>query len=302
MKKNIFITGGSGFIGRNLKEYLQKKYNVLAPSHKELELLDAEKVRSYILKNKINVIIHAGIIGGKKQDVGLKDVVYNNLRIFFNLARNAQFVERIIYFGSGLEYDKNRPLKSVKEEDLDKKVPSDDYGFYKYVCAKYSKYSKNIYDFILFGIYGRYEDHLYRFISNAIIKNLLKMPITIMRNVYFDYLYINDFVKIVDFFITHKPKYKIYNLTSGKKIDLLTLSKLVNSVSNFKSKIIVLNKGLSNEYTASNSRLIKELKGFRFTPHKVAIEELYNWYKNRMHLIDIKKIEQDQYINFLKKT
>ena len=38
--KNILITGGSGFIGKNLREQLQGKYNIYAPSHSELELLD----------------------------------------------------------------------------------------------------------------------------------------------------------------------------------------------------------------------------------------------------------------------
>ena len=36
----IMITGGSGFIGRNLIEYLAKRHEVLAPTHKELELVD----------------------------------------------------------------------------------------------------------------------------------------------------------------------------------------------------------------------------------------------------------------------
>ncbi|OGK26092.1 sugar epimerase [Candidatus Roizmanbacteria bacterium RIFCSPLOWO2_01_FULL_37_12] len=297
--KKIFITGSSGFIGRNLKEYLQKKFTVFAPSHKQLNLLDADKVRIYILKNKINVILHCALIGGGKEDLEIKDIVYSNLRIFFNITRNSKLVDKIIHFGSGLEYDKNRPLKSVKEEDFDKKIPMDEYGFYKYVCAKYSENSQNIYDLVIFGIYGKYEDYLYRFISNSIIKNLLKMPIVINQNVVFDYLYINDLVKIVGYFISHKPKYKIFNLTSGKKIDLLSIAKLINSVGEFKSEIKILNKGLNNEYTASNNRLLKELTGFKFTPHRDTIKELYNWYKNRMHLNENNKIKQDSHIKFL---
>ena len=100
--------------------------------------------------------------------------------------------------------------RSILKICFDKKIPMDEYGFYKYVCAKYSENSQNIYDLVIFGIYGKYEDYLYRFISNSIIKNLLKMPIVINQNVVFDYLYINDLVKIVGYFISHKPKYKIF--------------------------------------------------------------------------------------------
>lgn len=37
----IFITGGMGLIGHNLKEQLIYNYNVFAPTSSELNLLDA---------------------------------------------------------------------------------------------------------------------------------------------------------------------------------------------------------------------------------------------------------------------
>src|SRR3989338_10289551 len=273
--KNILITGGSGFIGKNLNEYLKNIYKVFAPSHSSLELLDEKKVRYYILKNKIDVIIHSAIIGGGKEDIGLKDVVRDNLQMFFNISRNDDLVDKIIYFGTGLEYDKNRPLISVKEEDFNKKIPVDDYGFYKYVSAKYTDFSKNIYDLIIFGIYGKYEDYIYRFISNSILKNLLHLPIVIMQNTYFDYLYIEDLYPIIDYFIVHKPKYHRYNTTSGKKVDLVTIAKIINEVSDYKSEILIMKKGVNNEYTANNSRLKEEFKNLKLTFHKEAIKKLY---------------------------
>jgi len=43
----ILITGGSGFIGRNLAEQLASTYEVLAPSSAELDLLKEQAVREY---------------------------------------------------------------------------------------------------------------------------------------------------------------------------------------------------------------------------------------------------------------
>ena len=49
----IFVTGGSGFIGRNLIESLAKRHEVLTPTHKELELIDDDAVKGYFEKHKI---------------------------------------------------------------------------------------------------------------------------------------------------------------------------------------------------------------------------------------------------------
>jgi GDP-L-fucose synthase len=50
--KMILLTGGSGFIGRNIKEsYLAGKYDITAPRSAELNLIDADSVDKF-LRNK----------------------------------------------------------------------------------------------------------------------------------------------------------------------------------------------------------------------------------------------------------
>ena len=58
----IFITGGAGALGTQLK----KKYeNCLVPTHKELDIRDKEAVLDYFEKHpEIEVIIHAGALTG----------------------------------------------------------------------------------------------------------------------------------------------------------------------------------------------------------------------------------------------
>ncbi|MBI5122327.1 NAD(P)-dependent oxidoreductase, partial [Candidatus Roizmanbacteria bacterium] len=205
----------------------------------------------------------------------------DNLRIFFNLLKNKDRYKKMIHLGSGAEYDKTKPIVKVKETDLGKTIPKDEYGFFKYICSKYIEKEKDIVCIRIFGLFGKYEDSRYRFISNAIVNNLNGLPITLNQNVFFDYLYINDFVRIVDYFINHKAKHKFYNIGTGKKIDILTIANKINKISDKKSKIIVKNKGLNNEYTCDNSRLMKELKRFSFTNFDQSLIELYQWYKNK---------------------
>ena len=296
----IFLTGGSGFIGRNLIELLDKKYNIFAPTHKELELLDAEAIRGFIKSNKIDIIIHAANRGGGRDTREIMNVVEYNTRMFFNIARNSSFVEKIIHLGSGAEYGKQRELMRVREDEFDNHIPSDDYGFAKYICSKYIEKSDNIVNLRLFGVYGKYENYRYKFISNAIVKNLFSFPITINQNVYFDYLYIDDLIKIIKYFLNNESRYKIYNCVRGVTIDLISLANIINDVSDNPSKIIVLNKRLNKEYSADNSRLLDELGKFKFTSHKNTIRYLYNFYKSIIYKIDKTEIKKDEYLKYCK--
>lgn len=45
---NIFLTGGSGFMGRNILESLSGKYNIIAPSHRGLELTNEDAVTDFL--------------------------------------------------------------------------------------------------------------------------------------------------------------------------------------------------------------------------------------------------------------
>ncbi|OGK24238.1 hypothetical protein A3A46_01625 [Candidatus Roizmanbacteria bacterium RIFCSPLOWO2_01_FULL_37_13] len=297
MKKRLFITGAHGFIGKNLVEQLQDKYKIFAPTHLQLELLNEIDVHNYIKKNRIDVIIHCANVGGARDTLNVRNPLFINLKIFFNILRNAQLVEKIINFGSGAEYGKTRDLVNVKENELDKVVPKDDYGFYKYVCSKFIEKTENILSLRLFGVYGRYENYKIRLISNSILKNLYEIPITIKQNVFFSYLYIDDLVKIVDFFIQHKTRYKIYNVTPNQKIDLITIAKIINKLNLKKSTIAIENEGLNFEYSGSNKRLKKELK-INFTSYDKGIGKLIEYYRRNLAGFNRREIVRDKYIRY----
>lgn len=296
---NIFITGSNGFIGTHLKEYLNKnysKYNLFTPSSKDLDLVNEEAVDNYILGNKIDIIIHLANKGGDRTTVDMKNVTEYNLRIFFNIAKHEKNVKKIISFGSGAEYSKHKPIVDAREEDYLDAQPLDEYGFYKSITSKYIEKSDNIVQLRIFGAYGEYENYRFKFITNAIVKNLLKLPIMINKNVYFDYIYVDDLLRMIDWTIHNESKEKIYNATTGIKIDLITLANLVNETSDFKSEIKILNDGLNNEYTSNNERIMKELKNFEFTSHKKAIQKMREYFKANLEKLDKESIINDPYL------
>lgn len=296
---NIFITGSNGFIGSHLKEYLKLNYAnyiLFTPSSAELDLFNEDDVDKYILSNKIDIIMHLANRGGGTTSQNMKNVTEYNLRIFFNIVKHEKNVKKIISFGSGAEYSKHKPIIDAKEDDYLISQPHDEYGIYKSITSKYIERSDKIVQLRVFGAYGENEDYRYKFISNSIVKNLLNLPIVINKNVYFDYIYIDDLIKIIDWFILNEPKEKIYNVTTGNKIDLISLATLINETSDEESEIRVLNDGLNNEYTSSNNRLLSELGEFDFTSHKESIIKMRGYFRYRLSKLDKETIINDPYL------
>lgn len=297
---NLFITGGSGFIGSHLKKRLalNGNFNVFAPKSSELNLTDESAVDNFVCAHKIDTIVHLANRGGGRDTLDMSNVTEYNLRIFFNIVKQKNKVAKIISFGSGAEYGKHKPIINAREDDYKKALPLDEYGFYKAIASHYIEdCANNIIQLRLFGIYGEMENYRYKFITNAVVKNLLHLPITINQNVFFDYMYVDDLLNIVEFYIENGARHKIYNASSGTKIDLLSLVVLVNEASDFKSEIIVLNEGLNNEYTSDNSLLKSEMKDkFKLTPHSEAIGKIHKYFKQNFTSLDLDTIKKDPYL------
>jgi GDP-L-fucose synthase len=62
----ILLTGANGMVGKNILEHSDAlKYQFLTPGSRELNLLHAKDVETYLSKNNPDVVIHcAGLVGG----------------------------------------------------------------------------------------------------------------------------------------------------------------------------------------------------------------------------------------------
>jgi len=296
MKKTItiLITGGTGFIGRNLVEQLRGKYKVLAPTHQELDLMDEDAVSNFFRNYKFDVVIHGAIKPGHRNAKDPTNLIYPNTRMFFNLIRKSNFFDKMIWLSSGAVYDMRYYQPKMKEEYFDVHVPEDETGYYKYLCAKYAEQCPKIIELRPFGVFGKYEDWEIRFISNAICKTLFDLPITIKQNRRFDYIFIDDLVKVIEYFIEHKPKYKVYNVTPDDSIELKTLAEKIRSYSGKDLEIKIAKPGMGIEYSGSNQRLRDEIPNLCFTEIDGAIAQLYEWYKSHFHLINRDALLKDK--------
>ena len=284
----ILITGGNGFIARNLFEQLNDEYTVISLNRKELNLLDSLTVFEYVKRSQFDVIIHAATYDAAPKHFA-KDpskVLEYNLKMFFNIARCKNYFGKMIYFGSGAEFGRGYWMPKMSEDYFDRHVPADQYGYSKYLMTKYALASDNVYNFRLFGVFGKYDDWRTRFIPNACCHAILGLPIRIDQNRFCDYLYIDDLVKLVRWFIARAPNQRVYNVCSGQSFDSRRIAEMILKLSGKQLGIDLKTTELGREYSGDNSLLLAEMGGFEFTPFKAALRQLYAWYANNTDLID----------------
>jgi nucleoside-diphosphate-sugar epimerase len=134
--ERILVTGGSGFIGRNLVAGLAARYEVLAPSHGELELTDVSAVRGYLSDRRPDVIVHGATKPGHRAAKDPSGVAEANLRMFHALADDPDLCPRMVFLSSGAVYDARHYQPKMRETYFGAHEPVDETGASKAECLR----------------------------------------------------------------------------------------------------------------------------------------------------------------------
>lgn len=277
--RRILLTGAGphGFVGRNLAPALKERYEVFTPSSRELDLCDFDRVARYIDGHQIDTVIHGAL--QSLLHTGPEDVMLHDLQMFYHLDKLSGQLERVLYFGSGAEFDKRLPIENIREEELGRSIPANYYGLEKYIMALRARESRNIYNLRLFGIFGKYEHWQSKFISNLCCKAMYDLPLSIRQDCMFDYLYVEDLASIVIWFLEHEPRYHDYNVCTGRPVSLREIADVVLEVSGKELPVVVAKEGWNLAYTASCGRLEAEMGPLEMHDLKDAVTELYAYYQ-----------------------
>ncbi|MDR6552205.1 NAD(P)-dependent oxidoreductase [Paenibacillus qinlingensis] len=236
----ILITGGSGFLGENLKISLeQEQIEYFAPSSNVMNITDEISIKNYLSGKKIEVVIHLAANSDHKSQECLETNVIGTFNLV-NSCKNEQ-VKHFIFSSTNNVYDYH--CKGIFNE-IDKLSNMNHYGVSK-IMGEYTireLYHDLTYSILRFSdIYGNGQTQgnlMKNFISNVIND----LPINIYGSGVRtrDYLYIDDAVNSIIFALKNKL-HGIFNISTGVGTNILELAKTVNLVFNKKEQYNYIN-------------------------------------------------------------
>lgn len=255
---NILITGSKGFIGKELSRYFSKEHNVIATDRTTLDPTKYESVKSFFDNNKIDVVIHAAVKGGKRGHQESIEDLYENLLMFENLSNFSNHYKAMFNFGSGAEFDRRLDIELSKESQIESRLPSDYYGLAKnLITRKISQMDSNIYNLRLFGCFGEYEEpqRLLRATYDKIVKG--ENP-NIYNDKWMDYFYAQDVGRVIEYIINNIEKDipKDINLCYNEKYKLSDLVYKIKYLTESNCDVIIYNNQIGSlSYTGDSTEL-----------------------------------------------
>ena len=302
MKKNIAIFGSTGLVGSNiLKKIDTEKYKVYAPSRKELDLFNQEKVLDWFFENRVEyVILAAARVGGiVANSTYPTEFLHENLTIQNNIIMSAlkSDVQNLIFLGSSCIYPRECP-QPIKEEylltgPLEKTNKS-------YALAKIAgiqlcdsikeQYGNNYYSLMTCNLYGPGDNFdleashvipgMIRKIESARDNNQPTLKLLGTGRPLREFLYVEDLSEAVIFMLeNYNGKDGLINVGSGSEITIKDLANIVAHAIGYKGEIIFDTEGLDGtpRKVMDNSK-IESLGWKPKIKLEVGIAETVKWY------------------------
>ena len=135
-QQNLLITGASGFVGSRITEALQGQYNLITPSHSELDITSEKDVEDFISLTKPDIILHLAAISNTGYCEEHPDESYLvNVVSVENLAKSAEkHHAKLVFFSSDQIYNGNHEL-GLLSEDVEVS-PENHYGRHKLLAEQ----------------------------------------------------------------------------------------------------------------------------------------------------------------------
>lgn len=314
---NILITGSAGFIGFHLAKKIlnSTKHNVIGVDNinnyysiklkyqrlrilkknkkfifKKINIENKKNLESFLKNKKIDIIYHLAAQAGVRYSlVNPESYLKSNITGFFNILEFAKNnnIKKMIYASSSSVYG-DQPKFPIKENFNTNQKNL--YAVTKYFNEKlaqlyFENFKLNLLGLRFFTVYGEWgrPDMLYFKYLNALKCN---ETITLYNkgNHYRDFTYIADVIemmlKIKNFNNKHYTN-KIFNICSGKSINLIKYLKEIETLYGKKCKIKKIAKQKIEIFkTHGDNNIIKKLTNKKeFRNYKYGLKKTVEWFK-----------------------
>ena len=257
----LIVTGGAGFIGSHLTEYLVgKKHDVIVIDNlKEgklnnlrnvkdkieflnLDILDYEKLKQ-TMKNIDGVFHEAGLTSVNDSFKKEKEYFATNVKGTENILKLAErFGFRVIFASSASVYGN---AKKIPIKENVRRNPLNPYGKTKVeaeiLCDTYRKKGVSVMALRYFNVYGLRQNSNYAGVITKFLDRIAdkKPPIIYGDGCQIrDFVYVGDVVRANLFAMTSNSKIGSVNIGSGNGISVNQLAKMVIDLSGYKIKSI----------------------------------------------------------------
>ena len=261
--KKIWITGATGMVGSSLlKLFIKKKYKVIYPNRKKLNLLNKEEVFKWVKNNKPKVVFMTaarvgGIYANNKYPA---EFIYKHNLIQNNIIEASRLykVKKLIFIGSSCIYPK-KSKQPIKEDYLLTGSLEKTNQWYaiakiagiKMIEAYRKQYKCNFISVMPCNMYGPNDnyDEKNSHVMAALIRKVVlaknradkKVEIWGSGKPLREFMHVDDFsdalIKIAKNYESDEP----INVGTGNEISIAKLAKLIKKLINYNG-IIFYNK------------------------------------------------------------
>lgn len=252
----ILLTGGNGFIGKYLKQYLSVHHEVVAPSSKELDLTDKNAVDNFFKDQYFDAVIHSAVRGRNSVNAISDDICGEIILMFENLFNHSQHYKKFIQFGSGAEFGLDSTVDNAHEDDIFKFYPHESYGLGKNFIARAIRFIPNFFTLRIFSCFDPSES------DNRLIAKFKKTTDTgqafvVDQDRYVDFVSLQDIAVVVEAVLNNQITDNDVNVVYQHKCLISDILKQYCEVNGINANQIVVTGTSDINYTGNGDRLAK---------------------------------------------
>ncbi|OGK16409.1 hypothetical protein A2774_03055 [Candidatus Roizmanbacteria bacterium RIFCSPHIGHO2_01_FULL_39_12c] len=276
----ILIFGSTGFIGQNFitGSKLDNDFRLIAPTRNACNLLNFTQTQNFIKKIKPGIILNLAYYGGVTSAIKYSQTnLVNNIKIATNILNSVKGnlrIKKIFFLSSSLSKEPKNTYAHIKAQTTSLSL------------ALAKKWQLPLVILRPYNLYGPHDRRtvVYRTIASILKKQAFSLTAGRQKR---DYLFIQDFVKILDLVVENWinfENYETYDIGSGKAVQMKQVFSRIFKLLNFKGPYQT--KDYSPDeywYQKADTKKVKAAIGrFQITLLESGLKQTISWIRESL--------------------